>query len=126
MIISRSGRRSVSHAPVERLARMKRRNARALGLDELRHNGFFSLKRHLTGIERQAIKAGAIFGGEGFKLVERPFLVKDGGVTFKRERRVENAGAAARRFFRVCCMGRRVCAQKEFGRARRRRERRPR
>ena len=55
--------------------------------------GFF--QRHRTFVQRQSVEAGAIHGREGFETIERAFLLEYCRIAFERERRVENAGAAA-------------------------------
>ena len=83
--------------------------------------GFAAFERRRAFIERQAVEAGAVLGCEGFEPLERTFLVEYRSVAFKRERGVENAGAAAGRFLRRARMRRAVGAEEELGRARGRR-----
>ena len=72
-------------------------------------------------VDRQAVEARAVERREGFEPVERAFFVEHGRIGFERERRVEDAGAAARRFLGFDRVRRAVGAEEEFGRAGRRR-----
>src|SRR5690606_7154599 len=59
-----------------------------------------------------------MLAGEAFEMFEGAFLFEHGEIAFERERGVEDAGAAARRFLGFASMGRAVGAEEELGRTR--------
>ena len=60
-----------------------------------------ALQHDLALVERQAVEARPVLRREGLEPVERAFLLEHRRIGFERERRVEDAGAAAGRLLRA-------------------------
>src|SRR5512146_563842 len=71
------------------------------------------LQGHAILVDREAVEARPVQGGEGFELVESPLFREDLGIDRHRDRRIEDAGAAAGALLRIGRVGRRIGAEEE-------------
>ena len=80
-----------------------------------------ALQRDPLLVQRQAVEARAMLGGEAFEAGERALLLEHLRIGLQRERRVEDAGAAAAGLLLLDAVRGAVGAEEEFRRARGRR-----
>ena len=92
--------------PVEGFAGMKWHKTRSLKLDHSRNEILAPLQHDPPFIEWLTVKARAILRCKGFQMLEGAFFIEHAGVTFQREGRVENPGAAAGGFLGADGVGR--------------------
>ena len=90
--------------PVEAFSSQKRRQVCVIGAHMIGNHNLLSFQHNLPFIQRKAVKTRPVFRGERLERVEGAFLFKDRSVAFERERRVENAGAAAGGFLCRPCI----------------------
>src|SRR5215210_4147008 len=86
--------RSGKQTPAQRLPGVERDHA----ADLTGHPTCDALERERPFVEREAVEVRAVYARKGFELVESALFFEHRRIAFERVRRVENAGAAARRF----------------------------
>lgn len=78
---------------------MERHDLRIGGAQALWNELCGAFEHDAFAVERQAVKARAVFGGEGFQAIECAFFFEGFCVAFDGVRGIEDAGAAAGGFF---------------------------
>ena len=94
---------------------MERHNGSAARVDLRGHMHRPAFKGDGAAVDRQAVESRAAQRGKRLELIERRFLVEHRQIAFERIGRVEDARAAAGRFFGRYAVRSAVGAEKELG-----------